>query len=88
MLYSLKEILKDAKENKYALPAFDVSNYEMMKAVLDVCEEERSPAVLMGLEVDFAGKGMELLTSMIKSASDFYSVPVCFHLDQQLILTL
>ena len=81
MLVSMKEMLRDAKEKHYAIPAFDVSNYEMMRAVLDVCEEERSPALLMGLEVDFADKGRELLAAMVTAASEFYTVPVCFHLD-------
>ncbi len=81
MLVTMKEMLAHAKANHYAIPAFDVSNYEMMKAVLDVCEEERSPALLMGLGVDLAGKGLPLITSMVRAASDFYTVPVCFHLD-------
>ena len=81
MLVTMKEMLADAKEKHYAIPAFDVSNYEMMRAVLEVCEEERSPALLMGLGVDLAGRGLPLITSMVKSASDFYTVPVCFHLD-------
>lgn len=81
MLCSMKEMLQDARRGHYAIPAFDVSNYEMMKAVLDACEEERSPALLMGLGVDLTGKGLPLMTSMVKSASAFYSVPVCFHLD-------
>ena len=81
MLVSMKEMLADAKANHYAIPAFDVSNYEMMRAVLDVCEEERSPALLMALEVDLRGKALPLMTSMVKAASDFYTVPVCFHRD-------
>lgn len=81
MLVSMKEMLKDAKEKGYAIPAFDVSNYEMMRAVLDTCEEEKSPALLMGLEVDFKGKGRDLLASMVKVASEHYTIPVCFHLD-------
>jgi ketose-bisphosphate aldolase len=74
-------MLADAKAKHYAIPAFDVSNYEMMRAVLEVCEEERSPALLMGLGVDLVGRGLGLIASMVKSASDFYTVPVCFHLD-------
>ena len=81
MLVSMKDMLADAKAKHYAIPAFDISNYEMMKAVLDVCEEERSPALLMGLGVDLGGKGLPLITSMVRAASDFYTVPVCFHLD-------
>ena len=81
MLVTMKEMLADAKAKHYAIPAFDISNYEMMKAVLDVCEEERSPALLMGLGVDLVGKGLPLITSMVRSASVFYTIPVCFHLD-------
>ncbi len=81
MLVTMKEMLKDAQKHHYAIPAFDVSNYEMMRAVLDVCEEERSPALLMGLGVDLGGKGLSLLASMVKGASEHYTIPVCFHLD-------
>ncbi len=81
MLVTMKEMLQDAKKNKYAIPAFDVSNYEMTKAVLEACEEEKSPALLMGLEVDLAGRNMNLITEMIKSASALFKIPVCFHLD-------
>jgi len=81
MLVTMKEMLADAKKNHYAIPAFDVSNYEMMKAVLEACEEEKSPALLMGLGVDLEGRNMQLLTSMIKSASDYFKIPVCLHLD-------
>lgn len=77
----MKEMLLDAKRNHYAIPAFDVSNYEMMKAVLETCEEEKSPALLMGLGVDLQGRNMSLLTSMVKSALDYFNIPVCFHLD-------
>ena len=81
MLVSLKEMLADAREKHYAIPAFDVSNYDMMKAVLETCEEERSPALLMALEPDLRGRDMNLLASMVAAASDYFHVPVCLHLD-------
>ena len=81
MLVSMKEILEDARKNHYALPAFDISNYDMMKAVLETCEEERSPALLMALGVDLEGRDMNLLASMVRSASDYFNIPVCLHLD-------
>ena len=81
MLVTMKEMLQDAKKNHYAIPAFDISNYEMMKAVLETCEEEKSPALLMGLGVDLQGRNLDLLTSMVKSSSEFFNIPICFHLD-------
>lgn len=81
MLVSMKEMLADAKERKYAIPAFDISNYDMMKAVLEACEEERSPALLMALEPDLRGRDMNLMVSMVRAASDYFQIPVCLHLD-------
>lgn len=81
MLVTMKDMLEDARANHYAIPAFDVSNYEMMKAVLEACEEERSPALLMALGVDLVGKGMPLLASMVKEAANYFDIPVCLHLD-------
>ena len=81
MLVTMKEMLADAKEKHYAIPAFDISNYEMMKAVLETCEEEKSPALLMGLGVDLEGRNLNILTSMVKESAKFFDVPVCFHLD-------
>lgn len=81
MLVTMKEMLADAKKNHYAIPAFDVSNYEMMKAVLETCEEEKSPALLMTLGVDTEGRSLRLLSSMIKGASELFNIPICLHMD-------
>jgi len=81
MLVSMKEMLEDARKNHYAIPAFDISNYEMMKAVLETCEEEHSPALLMALEPDLQGRDMYLLSSMVEQASKHFNIPVCLHLD-------
>lgn len=80
-LVTLKEMLADAREKHYAIPAFDVSNYEMVKAVIDVCEEERSPAIFMLLKADLEGGAQKLLISLIKAAAENATVPVCMHLD-------
>lgn len=81
MLVSFKEMLGDAKKNHYAVPAFDISNYEMMMSVLEACEEQRSPALLMALGIDLGGRALPILTAMVKEASKHFSIPVCFHLD-------
>ena len=77
----MKEMLADAKKNHYAIPAFDVSNYEMMKAVLETCEEEKSPALLMTLGCDTQGRNLQLISSMIRGASDYFKIPICLHMD-------
>ena len=81
MLVSMKEMLQDARNSHYAIPAFDISNYDMMRAVLETCEEEKSPALLMTLGVDTQGRNLKLLSSMIRSLSEHFDVPVCLHMD-------
>lgn len=81
MLVTMSQMLEDARAKKYAVPAFDVSNYEMIKAVIDVCEEERSPAMFMCLKPDLENRGIGFLAAMIHEAAKSYSVPVCLHLD-------
>lgn len=80
-LVTLKEMLRDAQKNRYAIPAFDVSNYEMVRAVAEVCREERSPVLFMGLECDFAGDGRRYIAELCRLASELVDVPVCLHLD-------
>ncbi|MBQ7109035.1 MAG: class II fructose-bisphosphate aldolase [Clostridia bacterium] len=81
MLVTMKEMLADAKKNHYAIPAFDVSNYEMMKAILETCEEEKSPALLMTLGVDTQGRNLQLLSSMVRGAAKYFKIPICLHMD-------
>ncbi len=80
-LVNLNDILQDAQEKRYAVAHFNVSNYEMIKAVIEVVEELKSPVILSFLEPDLKGKGLELLMGMANSAAANLEVPVCLHLD-------
>ena len=58
MLTTLKDVLADARENGYAVPAFDCVEDVMVRAILETCEEVRSPVVLMCLiGADLDGNG-------------------------------
>lgn len=80
-LTNLSALLADARQRHYAIPAFDVSNFEMIRAVAEVCEEEKSPAIFMLLAADLDGIALPLLVDQIKSAAKYISVPVCIHHD-------
>lgn len=45
-LVSEKEILSLAKGKDFAVPGFFAFNYEFIKIIIDVAEEERCPVVL------------------------------------------
>jgi len=57
-LVNMKKMLTDARTEKYAVGAFDVSNLDMAMAVTEAAEEKKSPVILMGLTVDLAGDSL------------------------------
>lgn len=77
----LRPLLADARKHRYAIPAFDVSNDEMVRAVMEVCVAERSPAIFMLLKPDMQGMARQMLVNMIRTADALYDIPVCIHLD-------
>ncbi len=80
-LISTKEILQDARNRHYAVPMFDVCNYETMRGVIDAAEEMRSPVMLAGLQPDLEGIGLDYFIAMAKVATKNATIPVSIHLD-------
>lgn len=80
MLKNMKELLGVAKENNFAIPAFNVSDYSMFMGIMDSCEKTQSPVIIEihPLELEFTGT--DLVEAIIKRAYKS-SVPVCLHLD-------
>ncbi|HEY8347706.1 MAG TPA: class II fructose-bisphosphate aldolase [Symbiobacteriaceae bacterium] len=79
-LVPIKEMLEKARAEKYAVPAFDVSNLEFVRAVVEVAEEMKSPVILMVVPPD-AEAAMPYLVSLARTAAEQVSVPVALHLD-------
>ncbi|MFQ6130622.1 MAG: ketose-bisphosphate aldolase [Armatimonadota bacterium] len=78
------ELLRTARREGYAVPAFDVSNYETFRAAIEGAEAERSPVILMVLQLDAPDGGLDYLSALIKRAAERSSVPVACHLDHAL----
>lgn len=82
MLTTLKEVLADARKNRYAVPAFDCVEDVMVRAILETCQKMRSPVVLMCLiGPDLDGNGWNYIPSLIRAVADFHDIPVVLHLD-------
>lgn len=83
-LVSMKEMLIQAKENKYAVGQFNINNLEFTQAILQAAQEEQSPVILGVSEgaARYMG-GFKLIVSMVKELMDEYkiTVPVAIHLD-------
>lgn len=81
MLVNMKEILKIAEENKYAIPCINTPNVETIRAVVGAAEELNTPIIIDHAQVHDSLIPIELIgPQMIKFAKEA-KVPVCVHLD-------
>ena len=82
MYVSMKEMLKHASENKYAIMAVNCINLEQAKAICEAAAEEASPAI-----IDIAPRQMklhatpEVMVPMIRAIAEPLDVPVALNLD-------
>lgn len=84
MLVSVKEMLKKAKEGKYAVGQFNINNLEWTKSILLTAQELNSP-VILGVS-EGAGKymcGYKTVVGMVNGMLEELgiTVPVALHLD-------
>ena len=81
---NVRETLLKAKNEKYAIPQFNINNLEWAKYILEVCEEEKSP-VFLGVSSGAAKYmgGFDVVVGMVKGLiKDLnITVPVMIHLD-------
>lgn len=81
MLVSLTEILKETREKKYAVGAFNATDYLLAEAVIKAAEEDNVPVIMMVPTPTFRVKQAPNLLPFILDRARKASVPVCMHLD-------
>lgn len=80
MLMTGQELLDVANENAFAVPAFNVSDYAMLKGLMEVSEEHESPLIIAIHPDELRHVGTDFLPSAIAWARRA-AVPVAIHLD-------
>jgi len=80
MLYTGKSILDVANENNFAIPAFNVSDWAMFNAVMDISEELDAP-VIIAIHPDEVSHITTDLIPAMHSRAHHSSVPVAIHWD-------
>ncbi|WP_156253737.1 ketose-bisphosphate aldolase [Pseudactinotalea terrae] len=80
MLLSGDQVLKVAAEANFAVPAFNISDYSMMNAVFEICEEKESPHIIAIHPDEVSHIGRYLLPAIIDRAR-VSSVPTAIHWD-------
>ncbi|MDO5541092.1 MAG: ketose-bisphosphate aldolase [Eubacteriales bacterium] len=80
MLMNMKELLKIANENNFAVPAFNVADYSMFKGLMEVTESLDAPVIIAIHPDELAHVGQEMIKAVIERAHKS-TVPVTIHLD-------
>lgn len=84
MIVNTIEVLKNAKENSYAIPHFNINNLEWTRFILEECNKNNSPVILGVTEssIKYMG-GYKLVVDIIKDLVDSLDIkiPVVIHLD-------
>lgn len=86
-IISTKYLLQDAQEKGYAIPAFNIHNAETIQAILEVCQEMRSPVILAGTPGTFKHISFEEIYALCDAYSASYNMPLALHLDHHETLT-
>ncbi len=81
ILKSGKEILEKAKQNGYAVGAFNFSNLEQLKAILLACEEMKSDVIVQTSPSAIKYMGIDVVVPMVESIAKNLSISVCLNLD-------
>ncbi len=84
---TLKEILKNAHNNHYAVGAFNVVDSTFMEAVVSSAEECNSPVILNIAEVHFPFFDLESTSAMVLKRIEKSEVPITLNLDHGLTLS-
>ena len=80
-LTSIKEMLKKAQNEKYAVGAFNVENMEMIQAVIGAAKELHSPVIIQTTPSTLKYATPELFFANVRTLADRCDIPIALHLD-------
>ena len=81
MLQTAKELLKDAREKRYAVPGFNCVADIMIRGILDRAERLRSPVFLMLYPGEIDERTWWYYPTIIRAVAEHYTIPIVMHLD-------
>ena len=82
MLISLRQLLDDAAEHGYGVPAFNINNMEQGLAILQAADKVDAPVIIQASRGARTYAGDIMLQAMVKALAEMYPhIPVCMHQD-------
>ena len=82
MLISLRQLLDDAADHGYGVPAFNINNMEQGLAILQAADKSDAPVIIQASRGARNYAGDIMLQAMIKALAEMYPhIPLCMHQD-------
>jgi fructose-bisphosphate aldolase class II len=76
-----KELFARALKGRYAIGAFNVNNMELLQAIVEACEEEKSPLMLQISKGARSYANPVYLKKLAEAAVSVSNIPIVIHLD-------
>ncbi len=80
MLMNMKELLAVANKNNFAVPAFNISDYNMFNGIMEAVEEKNAPVIIAIHPDELSHISTEVVKGIIERIHNS-SVPAVVHLD-------
>jgi fructose-bisphosphate aldolase class II len=79
---TLRQLLDDAAEYGYGVPAFNINNMEQVLAIMNAAGEVDAPVILQASRGARAYAGDTMLRKMVEAAEEMFPrIPICLHQD-------
>ncbi|CUK85815.1 Fructose-bisphosphate aldolase [Listeria monocytogenes] len=80
MLYTMKDLLAVGKEHQFAVPAFNICSFDMLKAIMEEVEANNAPVILEihPDEIEYLGDNF---VATVREYAYRSKVPVVIHMD-------
>ena len=79
---TLRQLLDDAAEHDYGVPAFNINNMEQLLAIMAAADRTGAPVIIQASRGARAYANDIMLRRMVEAAVEMYPhIPVCLHLD-------
>src|SRR5699024_9659020 len=80
-LVTTDDMLKKAKQGKYAIGAFNAENMEMLQAIIEAAEEAKSPVIIQTSTSTMGYANFAYYVKMLEVATKETDVPVALNFD-------
>ena len=80
-LVSSLELIRKAREQKKAIPAFNIHNLETIQAVVEGAVELKSPVIIATTPGTLKHAGIANIAAIVKSLAEKNNIPIALHMD-------